>query len=235
MLAHTELSGTLPPQLAALGNVEAITLHDNSLSGTLPASWGSSPLARSLQGLALGANRLSGTLPPQFGDLSLAYLMAGGNRLSGSIPVSWGGMRALKEIDLSVNKVRMGVASPRGTARVCVRVHRARGGGTRARVSVFFDAPLRASAALWDGAVCGASAAIPGEVPRGLQQGVPPLSGPATWLLTRTLSMRSARDACSSLPTLFAPADSLCTCQLSRHGSARIGATPAARHRVLAG
>lgn len=69
-------------------------LHNNSLTGSLPAAWSALSL---LEHLDLSYNGLSGSLPPSYGSLgALQYLDASHNRLGGTLPAAWSGMALLE-------------------------------------------------------------------------------------------------------------------------------------------
>lgn len=65
-LQRNALTGTLPEQWGALGELRVAYAHDNALSGPLPGAW--SGLA-SIEVLHLSANQLAGSLPPAWGSL----------------------------------------------------------------------------------------------------------------------------------------------------------------------
>src|SRR4051794_36863620 len=60
LAAHPKMTGTLPPSLGSLSNLEGLTLSSCSLSGTIPATFGS--LSR-LDLLELSGNLFTGTVP----------------------------------------------------------------------------------------------------------------------------------------------------------------------------
>ena len=77
----------------ANGRVTRLSLYDNELSGSIPASLGD---LTDLQRLSLSSNELSGSIPASLGDLTnLKDLGLGGNELSGSIPASLGDLTNL--------------------------------------------------------------------------------------------------------------------------------------------
>ena len=75
-LHDNQLSGTIPPALGDLANLQVLYLHNNKLSGPIPAGTDgmSNPtgLARltSLTHLSLHNNQLSGPIPPALGNLT---------------------------------------------------------------------------------------------------------------------------------------------------------------------
>ena len=83
-LANRQLSGTIPPELGDLSQLQLLDLGRNRLSGAIPPELGD--LAE-LTFLLLESNRLSGALPAALGDLwKLEVLYLDDNRLSGAIP-----------------------------------------------------------------------------------------------------------------------------------------------------
>jgi len=103
------LSGSIPHELAYLGNTSAtgltiLWLFDNELSGDIPLTLGN---LSSLTSLWLFNNELSGTIPWQIGaDLTnLTNLDLSFNQLSGEIPLSIGYLADLTNLDLSFNQL----------------------------------------------------------------------------------------------------------------------------------
>lgn len=78
-------------------------LHDNLLTGALPAEWGTNYSFTVLKTLTLGGNNFSTTLPPEWGTpdgwavlQSLNLSRAG---VEGTLPEAWaGGFPALKTL-----------------------------------------------------------------------------------------------------------------------------------------
>ena len=93
-------------------SVASIDLQNNSLSGTIPTSFGTGSLTN-LDSLLLGnspalgnfqLNKLTGNIPASLGNIvSLQFLVLGGNQLSGTIPASLGNLINLQSLDLSYN------------------------------------------------------------------------------------------------------------------------------------
>ena len=83
-LGFNQLSGSIPPELGSLSNLERLYLRVNQLSGSIPPELGG---LSNLTRLDLSDNRLSGSIPPELGGLSnLMWLYLRGNQLSGCIP-----------------------------------------------------------------------------------------------------------------------------------------------------
>ena len=106
--ANPSLSGTLPEQLGRLDSLTNVYLFGSALSGSLPDLGG----CAALQELELSHCRLSGTLPASLGRASkLQYLFLESNALSGTLPAALGRLRSLKELELSENKLSGSVPS----------------------------------------------------------------------------------------------------------------------------
>ena len=102
-LFRNRLSGTIPPSLGGLTNLEVLELSRNQLSGTIPSSLGG---LTNLRWLHLYDNRLSGTIPPSLGGLTnLEVLELSRNQLSGTIPSSLGGPPNLRWLRLDRNQL----------------------------------------------------------------------------------------------------------------------------------
>lgn len=84
LLQDNNLSGSLPPMIAALSELQLLGLSDNELSGPLPSTL---VLLNKLEGLFLARNRLQGSIPEGLGGLlQLQSLYLNGNMFSGSVP-----------------------------------------------------------------------------------------------------------------------------------------------------
>ena len=102
-LSSNNLSGTIPPEIGDIPNLERLWLFENNLSGEIPPEIGK---LSHLMDLSLYDNRLSGEIPPEMGNLSrLIYLHFGNNRLIGEIPAEIGGLSRLIELGLSGNRL----------------------------------------------------------------------------------------------------------------------------------
>lgn len=92
-LAGNRLTGTLPPSLYRLTELQNLNLSDNEIGGVIPATIGQ---LKFLRGLMLGGNRFEGTLPASLGNLlRLEQLSLRGNRLQGEIPSTFGNLTRL--------------------------------------------------------------------------------------------------------------------------------------------
>ena len=101
-LHENSLSGTIPAALGNLTNLSDLLLSSNSLSGTIPIELGN--LTDNLYRLWLHNNSLSGSIPAELGNLTnLRYLHLLGNSLSGTIPIELGNLTNLLSLWLSGN------------------------------------------------------------------------------------------------------------------------------------
>ena len=99
-------SGEIPPELAALTNLQELHLGFNKLSGEIPPELAA---LTNLQELHLGFNKLSGEIPPELAALTnLEELDLGFNpNLTGTIP------RQLLQLRLAIlNLMATGVCVP---------------------------------------------------------------------------------------------------------------------------
>ncbi len=106
-LLDNDLTGTIPPELENLTNLEVLDLDTNYLNGSIPWQLGN---LLNLKWLILQYNELSGSIPPQLGSLSnLVVLGFGTNQLTGSIPPQLEGLSNLQHLSLSDNHLSGGV------------------------------------------------------------------------------------------------------------------------------
>ena len=88
------LTGRIPAGLGDLTQLEKLELHENALSGNIPPALGN--LTR-LKRLHLQKNALSGTIPATLGNLAeLEYLSLNENALTGTIPDELGNLTHLQ-------------------------------------------------------------------------------------------------------------------------------------------
>jgi hypothetical protein len=100
-VSHTNVSGAIPESLARLRGLDSVDLSSNQLTGGIPASFADLPSLRSLD---LGHNQLTGSIPAglvqgQFRSLVLSY-----NQLTGPIPRD-DARDEINTVDLSHNKL----------------------------------------------------------------------------------------------------------------------------------
>ncbi len=106
------LSGTIPPEIGDLTNLERLVLYDSQLSGAIPPELGN---LANLELLILGQNQLSGAIPPELGNLtSLETLILDQNQLSGSIPPELGSLTNLQYLYLWENQLSGAIPSEIG-------------------------------------------------------------------------------------------------------------------------
>ncbi|MED5386353.1 MAG: hypothetical protein VYA28_06980, partial [Pseudomonadota bacterium] len=79
-----QVSGTVPDVFAGLPYLTEFNVLNNSLTGSLPSSFGSA-----MSNLELGSNQFTGTVPASYGDLpNLVFLGLWNNQLTGPAPDS---------------------------------------------------------------------------------------------------------------------------------------------------
>ena len=111
-LYRNNLSGSIPPALDDLSNLEGLLLYSNALSGPIPSELSN---LSNLTKLWLHRNALSGSIPSELGNLSnLESLALSGNALGGSIPSELGSLSNLTELFLSNTALRGRIPSELG-------------------------------------------------------------------------------------------------------------------------
>ena len=102
-LSDSQLTGTIPPELGNLNNLERLNLTRNQLTGPIPPELS---LLTNLQLLALGGNQLTGPIPTWLGSLAkLQELQLWGNQFTGAIPPELGNLPGLVKLGLSGNRL----------------------------------------------------------------------------------------------------------------------------------
>jgi hypothetical protein len=102
-LHSNQLSGSIPPELGNLTNLQKLYLQANMLSGSIPPELGN---LSSVTTVYLFSNQLSGSIPPELGNLSsVVALYLFSNQLSGSIPPELGNLSSVKNLRLNSNKL----------------------------------------------------------------------------------------------------------------------------------
>ncbi|CAL5436304.1 unnamed protein product [Camellia sinensis] len=102
-LDQNYISGSIPPEIGKIVNLELLTLNDNHLTGNIPNSIGKFKM---MQEVYLSNNKISGKIPATFGNMSkLSILELNQNMLDASIPVSLGNCTNLQGLDLSQNRL----------------------------------------------------------------------------------------------------------------------------------
>ena len=102
-LSPSKLTGSIPPELGDLTNLEEIVIHSNRLSGSIPPELGN---LASLRVMRLSWNLLEGTIPGELGRLtSLETMNLDHNLLVSGIPPEIGNLSNLKELRLQNNRL----------------------------------------------------------------------------------------------------------------------------------
>ena len=102
-LWSNQLTGTIPPELGNLSNLEGLAIQDNRLTGEIPAELGN---LSNLQYLELWDNQLTGEIPAELGNLSnLTNLDLPGNQLTGTIPPELGSLSNLESLYIQDNRL----------------------------------------------------------------------------------------------------------------------------------
>ena len=95
--------GDVADVTCAGGRITRVSMHDNSATGTLPASWSA---MNQLEFLRLGGMQISGELPAQWASMTkLKDLLLGGCQVSGELPAEWAAMARLKHLNLDNNQI----------------------------------------------------------------------------------------------------------------------------------
>lgn len=98
---QNSLSGPLPAEFGSLPALEVLGIDFNQFSGLVPIELGNLP---NIKKLYLGFNHLEGPIPPSLGSLShLADLELFSNRITGTLPPELGQMTELQFLSLGAN------------------------------------------------------------------------------------------------------------------------------------
>ena len=102
-LMETALTGTIPPELGRLSQLQELHLFDNELTGPIPPELGQLSQLIVLSG---EYNQLTGEIPPELGSLShLSELALNYNQLEGAIPSELGALSQLGWLHLQHNEL----------------------------------------------------------------------------------------------------------------------------------
>ena len=100
-LGFNDLTGAVPAELGSLANLRSLSLFQNALTGPIPAALGN---LVNLRVLALGGNALTGPLPDALARLAnLELLHVGFCDLTGPLPAWLGNLTDLRILDLRWN------------------------------------------------------------------------------------------------------------------------------------
>jgi len=111
-LSNNNLHGTIPASLGNISLLSYLDLSGNHLTGNIPYSLGNT----NLNTLYLSNNQLSGVIPGTIGNLAiLGDLELNNNNLTGSIPDSLQTLFSLSYLDLSTNQLSGNIPSYLGT------------------------------------------------------------------------------------------------------------------------
>ncbi|KAK9828712.1 hypothetical protein WJX72_001669 [[Myrmecia] bisecta] len=103
-----KLTGTLPPSILQLDNLEDLWFSQNNLTGQLPDF----TQAPSLSLILMAYNQLTGTLPGSISSTSIALIDFAGNQLTGTIPADWHQAPQLTLLSLSGNSLSGPLTGP---------------------------------------------------------------------------------------------------------------------------
>ena len=100
-LSSSGLTGSIPPEIGNLTNLNYLYLNSNQLTGSIPLEIGN---LTNLIVLDLGSNQLTGSIPSEIGNLTnLQELYLYNNQLTGSIPPEIGNLTNLESLILFNN------------------------------------------------------------------------------------------------------------------------------------
>ncbi|GJZ64608.1 leucine-rich repeat-containing protein [Tanacetum coccineum] len=104
IIGHNTLSGSIPPHVGCLRQLETLSLYNNNFSGELPLSLKN---CTKLSLLDLGANKLHGNIPVWIGkSFSRLYALSlKSNNFFGAIPSQICQLASLQILDLSFNNL----------------------------------------------------------------------------------------------------------------------------------
>lgn len=93
-LRNNQLQGTLSSRVGQLSRLFVLDVSNNDMSGSIPTEVG---LLHNITGLFLFYNEMAGHLPSEIGELSaLMYLIIDSMRLSGTLPTELGALQELQ-------------------------------------------------------------------------------------------------------------------------------------------
>jgi len=102
-LDYNQLTGSIPPEIGNLTNLEHLNISQNNFTGITPSEIGN---MSSLVELLLGYNNFSGTIPSSLFDLpNLEVLYLDNNEFSGELPEEIGNLINLYALSLHSNQL----------------------------------------------------------------------------------------------------------------------------------
>ncbi|WP_234387103.1 leucine-rich repeat domain-containing protein [Aquimarina sp. Aq78] len=102
-LTNNNLNGSIPASIGNMPNISSLYLNFNNLSGNIPTNIGT---LSKLRYLYLNSNQLTGNIPAELGNLpDLLDLMLYSNKLTGSIPPELGNLSSLRDLNLLRNRL----------------------------------------------------------------------------------------------------------------------------------
>ena len=112
-LRFKKLTGTIPPVLGNLSNLEVLSLSENDFTGGIPPEFRNLTQLRILE---LDGNKLTGPIPAVLGEMTaLEQLDLSNNQLAGSIPVELAALEALQTLALNDNLLNGAIPPELGT------------------------------------------------------------------------------------------------------------------------
>ena len=109
LAAATQMSGTLPVEVAELRSLEYLDLQQNEIRGTLPDEWGTWAVnGSSYVSMRLDANQVEGTIPESWcnmNETSFKELILANNNFTGTIPDCLSKLRAMEDFSVKDNQM----------------------------------------------------------------------------------------------------------------------------------
>jgi gliding motility-associated-like protein/uncharacterized delta-60 repeat protein len=119
-LYNNNLTGTLPATIGDLTNLINLDIRSNQVAGVIPTSLGT---INTLQNIILDQNLLTGIIPNSIFSLTnLKILELGGNQLTGSIPTSVSNLVNLEALGLSTNQLSGSLPTELGSLTMLTRL-----------------------------------------------------------------------------------------------------------------
>ena len=111
-VANNQLTGSIPSEIENLVNLTTVYLPDNQLTGDIPNEiWN----LTNLEWIEISDNQLTGSIPSEIENLNnLVHLHLEGNQLTGSIPSEIGNLLNLSWVDISDNQLTGSIPSEIG-------------------------------------------------------------------------------------------------------------------------